>query len=116
MPFLPIKNRKSSLSPEVRVLVALRFFAHGSYQMSIAQDLTLAVCQKSVSNCVHIVTEAIVTNLAHQWIQFSSDDEIPLIRAQFYEKYHIHGVVRYIDCTHIYIVSVPDDPIHREYM
>ncbi|XP_050064633.1 putative nuclease HARBI1 [Aphis gossypii] len=109
-------QRKSSLSPEVRVLVALRFYAQGSYQMSVAQDLTLAVCQKSVSNCVHIVTEAIVTNLAHQWIQFPSDDEIPLIRAQFYEKYHIHGVVGCIDCTHIYIASVPDDPIHREYM
>ncbi|XP_022162855.1 putative nuclease HARBI1, partial [Myzus persicae] len=90
MPFLPIQNRKSSLSPEVRVLVALRFYAQ--------------------------VTEAIVTNLAHQWIQFPSDDEIPLIRAQFYEKYHIHGVVGCIDCTHIYIASVPDDPIHREYM
>lgn len=77
MPFLPIQNRKSSLSPEVRVLVALRFYAQGSYQMSVAQDLTLAVCQKSVINCVHIVTEAIVTNLAHQWIQF------PLIAPTF---------------------------------
>ncbi|KAF0719134.1 putative nuclease HARBI1, partial [Aphis craccivora] len=88
-PFLPIKNRKSALSPEVRVLIALRFYAQGSYQMSVTQDLTLA---------------------------FPSDEEIPLVRAQFYENFNTHGVVGCIDCTHIYIASVPDDPIHREYM
>lgn len=104
IPFFTNKKRKSALSPEIRVLMGLRFYAQGSYQMSVAQNVTLAVCQKSVSNRVHIVTEAIVTNLAYRWIQFPSDHEIPAIRAQFYEKYHIiwccwvHQLHSYLYC------------------
>lgn len=99
-PYLPEARRKSALSAETRVsiinyfysigylyknitiyciaqvLVALRFFAQGSYQQSVGNDINLNVCQKSVSNCLNSVVSAIVEHLAPIWIKFPNNNDL----------------------------------------
>lgn len=69
-PYMKQPKRKSELSLQTKVLTALRFFASGSYQMNIAQDLTLAISQQSVSRCIKTVSTVLATHILEKWVKF----------------------------------------------
>lgn len=95
-PHLKESLRITSISPEAKILCALRFFATGtnlinmrvlcmlfylipivfigSYQSSVGQDMFLAMSQPSVSRCVREVANALI-RLAGERIRFSNHAE-----------------------------------------
>lgn len=64
------QNTATSLTVEIQVLCALRFFATGSFQGMVATDEHLATSQSSVSRSIRAVAEAIVDCLGEEWISF----------------------------------------------
>ncbi|XP_037512322.1 putative nuclease HARBI1 [Rhipicephalus sanguineus] len=61
---------RTAATVEQQVLCALRFFATGSYQGTIASDKDLATSKSGVSRSIHAVVEAIVERLGDEWIAF----------------------------------------------
>jgi len=54
-------------------MVALRFFASGSYQMDIGKNIHVNVSQPTVSRCIHEVVNTITRpEIMSQWIKFLS--------------------------------------------
>ncbi|XP_063220483.1 putative nuclease HARBI1 [Bacillus rossius redtenbacheri] len=102
-PFLAYRNI-TGLSVETQVLTSLRFFANGSDQRSIVQDLLLSVSQPSVTNCLRRVVDALLEHFLHEWIKFpASVAEREASKTRFREATGFRGVVGCIDCTHIAI-------------
>lgn len=68
----PHYNQESEIAFEIKVLTALHFYGHGSYQKSIGSNYLLALSQPSVSRVVKLVTTLIVENLSG-YIRFPKD-------------------------------------------
>ncbi|KAJ8915416.1 hypothetical protein NQ315_008306, partial [Exocentrus adspersus] len=99
------------------VLVALHFFACGSYQHSVSQNKYLGVSQPSVSRCVETITAALNhPNIMNRHIQFPNDmNQLNSLRLRFHRKYGMPGIIGCLDCTHIAIVPPnSNDPAHPE--
>ncbi|XP_045541785.1 putative nuclease HARBI1 isoform X4 [Papilio machaon] len=62
-----LKGSKTT-SLELKVLTALSFYAMGSYQKGVANEVHMN--QKSVSRCIREVTKAL-NEITNKWIQFS---------------------------------------------
>lgn len=60
------KQRVTGLSPEIQVLIAIGFFAHGSYQRPAGNQCELVVSQPTVSRCIYKVTRLINIHLLRQ--------------------------------------------------
>ena len=90
-----------------QLLVALRFYATGSFQLVVA-DL-IGVHKSTVCRTVHKVSEAIAS-LRPRFVRFPSNDEerIQTMR-EFYSISQFPGVLGCIDCTHIPILSPGND-------
>ncbi|XP_024878145.1 uncharacterized protein LOC112458638 [Temnothorax curvispinosus] len=70
-PFIIQGTRVSALSTNRKVLTALRYFASGSYQLHIGQNLNSAVSQSSVSRSIHeIINAANRPEVMDKWIKF----------------------------------------------
>ncbi|XP_049697658.2 putative nuclease HARBI1 [Helicoverpa armigera] len=111
-PILGTQRRKDGISPNLKILTALSFYATGSYQTLVGQNGLLNVVQTTVSRAVREVTEAL--NDPHI---FRNNVVWPLqiqdrnrIKAQFL-KFGIPGVFCCIDGTHIAILR---PAIHEE--
>ncbi|XP_067204232.1 putative nuclease HARBI1 [Linepithema humile] len=104
-PYMKQRQRKSMLDIKRKVLTALHFFAHGSYQTSVGHNVYLAMSQPSVSRCINEVANALnEANIMNQWIQFPETlNELKHLRQQFYDGHRFPGVIGCIDCTHIAI-------------
>lgn len=117
-PYMKQRQRRSMLDNTIKVLTALNFFAHGSHQTSIGQNLYLAISQPSVSRCINEVVNALnEANIMNRWIKFPRTlNELKNLRQQFYEHQRFPGVIGCIDCTHIAIfppqVHNPVNPEH----
>ncbi|KAK5643437.1 hypothetical protein RI129_007282 [Pyrocoelia pectoralis] len=106
-PFMTPQRRATDLSVTVRVLVALRFFAAGSYQLDVGKNLFVAVSQPSVSRCIGEVSAALnQQEIFNRWVHFPRNfQELDAVRLGFYETFNFPGVVGLIDCTHIAIFT-----------
>ncbi|XP_018569895.1 putative nuclease HARBI1 [Anoplophora glabripennis] len=104
-PYMRPKLRATDLSVTNRVLVALRFFASGSYQLDIGSNTFLRISQPSVSRCIReVITAVNGPNIFNEWVKFPNNfNELDTLRVRFYEKYNIPGVIGCVDCTHIAI-------------
>ncbi|KAJ8909860.1 hypothetical protein NQ315_013897 [Exocentrus adspersus] len=109
--FLEAPSRRSALHKETKVLVALHFFATGSYQLDIGYNTFSGISQASVSRCINEVTEVLNRpEIFNQWIRFPNTiEELRANRRSFFEKFHFPGVVGVIDGTHVAIVP-PNQP------
>jgi len=63
------KVRISGLSPEIQVLVAINFYANGSYQRPVGNQCELVISQPATS-CIRKVTQLMNMHLLWQWIKF----------------------------------------------
>ncbi|XP_008178178.1 putative nuclease HARBI1 [Acyrthosiphon pisum] len=119
-PFLKSPKRSSDLDVSTKVLVALNFFATGSYQTPVGNSRFTSVSQSSVSRCIEEVTSALNTDdVFGKWVKFpSSLRELRKVRNEFYETTGIQGCIGCIDCTHVAIVPPIKDPLnaHSEYI
>ncbi|XP_036320303.1 uncharacterized protein LOC118734703 [Rhagoletis pomonella] len=74
-PFMLQRTSSCGLSKVLRFLVALRFFAQGSYQRSVGQDFLLNVSQSSVSRCIREIASIMDKYLLTRYIKFPSTVE-----------------------------------------
>ncbi|CAG4996114.1 unnamed protein product [Parnassius apollo] len=90
----------------MRILLALSFYATGSYQKLVGGTYGTLMSQQSVSRAIREVTDALNNpNILGKWIRFpQTRQERDAIKRRFYEKFNIPAVLGCIDGTHISIV------------
>ena len=95
-------RRNHALSPTLQVLVALRFFASGSFLQIIGD--TVGLPKSTVSRIVTDVSKALVSK-QEEFINFPTVPaaEVQDVKRGFYEKGGFPGVVGCIDGTHVRI-------------
>ncbi|KAJ0169715.1 hypothetical protein K1T71_014900 [Dendrolimus kikuchii] len=101
------KAKKSTdLSVESKILTALSFYATGSYQRPVGDINAHSLAQQTVSSVIREVTRCIDSpEMRRKYIHFPQNlEERNKIRARFYEKFKMPGILGCIDCTHIAIV------------
>jgi hypothetical protein len=86
------------ISPLSQVLVALQFYANGTFQNAVGNILKIS--QPSVSRCIHAVSYEL-TRISRQFINFP-ENLVPIKRG-FYDIAGIRGVIGAIDGTHVRI-------------
>ncbi|KAJ8915892.1 hypothetical protein NQ315_015505 [Exocentrus adspersus] len=85
----------------------VRFF-HGP---TLGQDCLSGSSQPNVSRSLHEVVDILVNQLANRFIKFpQTAKEMAGVKEQFFERFHIPGIIGCIDCTHIKIVP----PTHMD--
>ncbi|KAJ8714150.1 hypothetical protein PYW08_007770 [Mythimna loreyi] len=105
-------TRASDLSLERKVLIALSFYATGSYQRPIGDISAHSVAQPTVSVVMKQITKLL--NLPHmqaKYIKFpQTPEERNEIKLKFFNKFNMPGVIGCIDCTHVAIIR----PVENE--
>jgi len=100
-------ERNECLSPMNQLLVALRYYATGTFQLVVGD--TFGVSKATVCRTVHRVTRAIA-ELRDKYVHFpATAEERRSIMQLFYGKSGMPGIVGAIDCTHIAIQSPGGD-------
>ncbi|XP_071580309.1 putative nuclease HARBI1 [Temnothorax nylanderi] len=101
--------RGNGLAPEVKVLVAVEFFANGSYQRPAGNqcEFALTLSQPSTSRCVRKVAWLINRYLLRQWIKFPmTQQERTAARNKFANaRQPFPGAIGAIDCTYINLLA-----------
>lgn len=112
--FLADAQQDFAIPKFLKVLTALQFYAHGSYQKIVGKDSHLALSQSSVSRCIQEVTEVFVDHFLNRWIHFpDNENEIAAEKAGFMQQFNFVGIVGVIDGTHVALVPPsPEDPLH----
>ncbi|KAK4882619.1 hypothetical protein RN001_005938 [Aquatica leii] len=116
-PLMTPASSSTALDVPKKVLVALNFFAYGSYQQNIGHNINTAVSQSSVSRCLKEVTEAM--NQPHIFARFvrfpENFQELRAIQTRFFNKYGFPGTIGSIDRTHVAIYPPKiEDPLYPE--
>ena len=93
------RSRGLPLTPMQQVLIALRFYATGTFQRVI-RDL-FGVSAFAACTAVHKVLKAIAKQRA-QFLSFPKKQADT--KRKFYDVVHFPGVIGAIDCTHIRII------------
>lgn len=92
-------NRTHAIPVHTQVLVALRFYASGSFQ-SVLSD-TVGLSQASVSRIISGTTEALF-NKAKRDIKMPQDYlSVMHTKQEFYDMHGFPCVIGAIDCTHV---------------
>ena len=92
--------RNRALTSNMKVFVALRFYASGSFQGVIA--VTFGLSQPSVSRAISDVSTALVKR-AGNYITFPKEPKLSEIKGNFYSVANFPGVIGLVDGTHIRI-------------
>jgi hypothetical protein len=108
-PFMRLKRRATDLDIQTRVLVALNFYASGSYQPMIGCSKYLDVSQPSVCRAIKEVTNALNNpEIFNRWVHLPNNfEQLNNVRLNFSQKHGFPGVIGCIDCTHVAIVCPP---------
>lgn len=108
--------KSSSVSPMLRLSAALRFFAEGSYQKGVGNDLFAGMAQPTLSKALSAVVDVFEANICPLAIQFpTSEAEKDEIKRGFYEKTGFPGVIGCVDGTHVRIFKPVSDIQHLYY-
>lgn len=104
-------TRSSSVSPVLKLVATLRFFAEGSYQTGIGNEFVAGLAQSTFSKSLGQICDILEEQICPQFIKFpTTDTEKEIIKLRFYEKFGFPGVIGCVDGTHIKIIP----PIKRE--
>ncbi|XP_048484566.1 putative nuclease HARBI1 [Plutella xylostella] len=105
-PILPPVERVTAVRNELKLLAALSFYAHGSYQKTAGASHWHCMSQPTFSKCLDEVTLALNNiNILKKFIKFpSTEGERELLMRRFMEKFHFPGVLGCIDGTHVAII------------
>lgn len=88
-------------------MVAVQFYAHGSYQLPTGNQFNFNVSHPTISRCLHIVTTSINQRLLRRWVQFlMTREERQAARAKFANAPLLfEGAIGAIDCTSVNILG-----------
>ena len=95
-------NRTGVIPPVLQILLALRFYACGTFQ-DVCGEL-IGVHQTTASRVINRVTRALLP-LAAAWIPFPAQADADRSKAKFYERGRFPNVFGCIDGTQIRIES-----------
>ncbi|XP_055920537.1 uncharacterized protein LOC129952116 [Eupeodes corollae] len=111
----PIKSQQSI--PNVLKLAAvLKFFAQGSYQLSVGNDFNIGMAQPTVSVVLSELLGVLENYICPKWIKFPySQEEERRAKIYFFEKCGIPNVVGAVDGTHVKILGPKKDLRHVYY-
>ncbi|KAM4531402.1 putative nuclease HARBI1 [Odontesthes bonariensis] len=108
-PTLQHKTQRShALSVEEQCLIALRFYACGTFYQVIGDNM--GVDKSTVSNVVKVVSVAL-GSLINQFVSFPKDDQIAQTKHTFFHMRNMPNTIGVIDCTHVHIQA----PREREW-
>lgn len=96
-------GRGSPVPPLLRLLIALRFYGAGTFQV-VTGDL-VNVSQPTVSRVVSTVSAVIAATLFPALVKFPEARDIHRVMHAFYGIAQFPGVTGCIDCTHVRIKS-----------
>ncbi|KAJ8909786.1 hypothetical protein NQ315_011196 [Exocentrus adspersus] len=65
--------RNTRIPKQTRILIALRFFAVGSYQRCVGEEYLLSSSQQTVSRCIMEVSQVMVQHLSNQYPGSTND-------------------------------------------
>ncbi|XP_064474017.1 putative nuclease HARBI1 [Ornithodoros turicata] len=100
------RRTRTALSVERQILIALRFYATGSFQVAVASDRHMAVTQSTISKALFKVTNAVLLQLAPLWIRFPTEpDEIREVMRAFKTKWRLPGLIGCVDGSVIGILA-----------
>ncbi|MPC63536.1 putative nuclease HARBI1 [Portunus trituberculatus] len=99
-------NRGLPIPHHLQVLIALRYMATGSFQLTISD--CLEVSQAAVSRCISRVSKAIAMH-GRQFIKMPAHNESLQVMEEFKDIDGMPGIVGCIDCTHVVISKPPGD-------
>ena len=102
----PHNDRGKPIPADIQLLLALRFYATGTFQLACG-DLTY-ISQPSASRIIKRVSEAIA-RLKNNYIAFPEGELLNDTKRDFWRIGEFPGVVGAIDCTHIKIVCPGGD-------
>ena len=92
--------RRGGLSPLMQVMVALRVFAAGAFQLDVAD--TFGVNKPTVCRTVHRVATVLSRRIG-QYVQFEQPADVDRTKAKFFRMASFPNVIGCIDCTHVSI-------------
>lgn len=96
-----VTNR--ALTPEMKIIITLRYLATGKMQLCNADDL--GVSQQTVSRVITEALEALsAPHIINRFLKFPANHQQHQIKADFYDIAGFPDVVGAIDGTHIRIV------------
>ncbi|KAH8021995.1 hypothetical protein HPB51_020605 [Rhipicephalus microplus] len=97
-------NRGHPLPPVMQLLITLRFYGAGTFQVVMGDLVT--VSQPTVSRVIERVSPLIAKHLFPAVVNFpNSDDTFRETMVEFYRIAKFSGVTGCIDCTHVRIKS-----------
>lgn len=91
VPFMSAAKNSRKIPNQIRVLTALQFYGHGSYQKIVGQDFFIPMCQSCVSVYLDEVTNAIINCLSHIISFPKSNAEITQKKNRIHDKNWIPG-------------------------
>jgi hypothetical protein len=98
-----LSYRNDPISPMLQLLIALRFYATGTFQMCVGD--CFSVSKASVCRIIHKMTN-LIAQLRPYFIRLPQNrNEINKIHNKFYDIAGFPNVLGAIDCTHIKIQS-----------
>ena len=86
----------------MQVMVALRIFAAGAFQLDVAD--TCGVSKPTVCRTVHRVATVLSRRL-RQYVQFERPADVDRTKAKFFRMASFPNVIGCIDCTHVSIIG-----------
>ncbi|XP_015122874.1 putative nuclease HARBI1 [Diachasma alloeum] len=111
-PLLPDEGPTSGVPKRIQVLVTLKFYASGDFQISIGDCEFFGLSQCMVSQVISNVTDA-MTTLSDEYIVFpDTEDQFREISEGFQGKVRFPGVVGCIDCIHVLMRAPDGEPWH----
>ncbi|XP_029347920.1 putative nuclease HARBI1 [Acyrthosiphon pisum] len=100
------RKRKNGLSLQLQVIVAIRFFAFGSFQRCVGQDNLGSISQPSVSRCITRVATSLFEVCLSDWVRFPQNDaERKAVEIRFRDIMGVPGIIGCIDGTQVAIAT-----------
>ncbi|XP_062551170.1 putative nuclease HARBI1 [Armigeres subalbatus] len=108
--------KSSSVQPILKLSAALRFFAEGSYQKGVGNDIFAGMAQPTLSKVLSVVIGVFEAEICPTAIRFpETEAEKDEIKRAFYEKTGFPGVIGCVDGTHVRIFKPVNDVQHLYY-
>ncbi|XP_039618106.1 putative nuclease HARBI1 [Polypterus senegalus] len=100
-PNLQHKTKRShALSVEEQYLIALRFYASGTFYQVVGDNM--GVDKSTVSNVVKAVSIELAS-LVNEFVSFPKDDQMAQTKRSFFLLGNMPNTIGVIDCTHVHI-------------
>ena len=101
-------KRNYALLPYQQVLIALQYYATGTFHMVVGDPLQ--VRQPTAFRAIHRVTNDLCRRI-HDFVKLPDENTLPQTKDEFYQLWGFPGVIGLIDGTHIWIVSPGENEV-----